>query len=313
MGRHGAIIVTTRNRRAAKYFAPTGRHVEVKPLSDTEGAELLLKRLHEHRGITTQDQKAARKLAASLGGLPLALAQIAGLAHQRKLSLHRLWRSFHQHSEPLFSDDFFSDDLAPRSGYTIDSRWKYGYARLQPTTTGFTSGVLAFLDPDQTPLKLFQMLEGSDAIQDLDANMQALHDLSLIRFSHNDQTGTIIQIHSLVQETYRKFMDPITRSRCLIKAAQILSRYCCGKQDIPGFLRSRAIVVLESLKGFAEDDEDMDMLKSLPARAPVVPLYVQVHCQVLIWMMAHIVTEMLNHLHNPTQTAKALHRTKAVP
>jgi hypothetical protein len=64
-------------------------------------------------------------------------------------------------------------------------------------------------------------------------------------------------------------MDERSRSESLNQAAKLLSKYCCRSLGLGSFSRNHALKLLEGLRSFAKDDDDIDMLVPLISQARI--------------------------------------------
>jgi NB-ARC domain len=97
-GGHGSILITSRDFSIAHHPASAGYHVQ--PFDLPTGSEMLLQLLSlDITNTANQDQATA--IVEALGGLPLALSQIAGFISQRKLSLPDFLPLYERHSDKI--------------------------------------------------------------------------------------------------------------------------------------------------------------------------------------------------------------------
>ena len=84
-GKHGAVLVTTRNVYIATYLIDLG--LQVDGFRKDDGAAFLFQATNR-RETTDDELEVARELAKEVGGLPLALNRISGwiIAHQSSFS-----------------------------------------------------------------------------------------------------------------------------------------------------------------------------------------------------------------------------------
>jgi hypothetical protein len=136
----GRVLITSRNQ-----VWPPGQGVEVPVLHVQVAAEFLVNRTRD------PDRQAARKLAADLGGLPLALEQAGAYIQATGESLAGYLGSF-QHKQA---------DLLARgepTGYdkTVATTWALPFERLQQDEPGAVGllRLLAYCAPAPIPLRL---------------------------------------------------------------------------------------------------------------------------------------------------------------
>ena len=87
-GTNGAIIVTSQIAGLVQ-AGPIRSHVQPRPLNEEEGANLLLD-LAQHKNPSEEDMAAARGVSGVVGGLPIAIAHIAGYMFNSAVTLPEL-------------------------------------------------------------------------------------------------------------------------------------------------------------------------------------------------------------------------------
>ncbi|KAL2841628.1 P-loop containing nucleoside triphosphate hydrolase protein [Aspergillus pseudodeflectus] len=133
----GSIIITTRSRLAAE----VGIELPVEPLTPSDGAELLLSLIGQ-KEYDRIDRTAALNLSELLGGLPLALSQVARNIRGTSTSLTMCLADFR--AVPNLSRTHGKYDL------TLSSTYLLSFKRLSPGSFRLM-GVLSVLDPDKIP------------------------------------------------------------------------------------------------------------------------------------------------------------------
>ncbi|SPQ20350.1 72ddf52e-7113-4ff0-b348-42e636f23ca1 [Thermothielavioides terrestris] len=178
------------------------QHVQVDALSEDDGSKLLLKAIDVDHA-SPADVEHARAISRTLGGLPLALAQIGGFITLRKLSLHEVLPLYERYSTRIHARK------APGSDYqhTLSTVWDVSFDKLTETSTALLR-LLSFFDPDGIPEDIF--LQGSDGLDEKFAFLFDELDLGdaceeLIRAALLNRTGSspMLTIHRLVQDAAR--------------------------------------------------------------------------------------------------------------
>ncbi|KAL2200742.1 tetratricopeptide repeat domain-containing protein [Corynascus similis CBS 632.67] len=141
----GSVLITSRDPLAKRLFSTSSSGIDLEPLSDADGGALLLK-LTEPNGTSEEDaEEIARNISRSLAGLPLAIAQMAGIICRQDLSLSEF--------QSIYEED---DDRMALYGTTYKTSTK-GYEHSIATVWAFeklsleAKGLLKlmlFLDPD---------------------------------------------------------------------------------------------------------------------------------------------------------------------
>jgi tetratricopeptide (TPR) repeat protein len=189
-GGNGHVLVTSRHRG----FGQFGAAVNVEVFDDDTAVDYLV-------GSTPQapDAQAARRLAAALGGLPLALSHARAFCAESGTTfddyLHLL--------ESLPAAEVF--DRSPEAFYeqTVASTWRPSIeaASTDAPLAGAVLAMAAYLAPESIPKALFGVLvSGRDPRQRkaLAAGFGALH-----RYSLAEVQETTLNVHRLLQTVVR--------------------------------------------------------------------------------------------------------------
>jgi hypothetical protein len=152
----GSVLLTTRDLAVATSLA--AQHVQVDALSEDDGSKLLLKAIDVDHA-SPADAEHARAISRTLGGLPLALAQIGGFVTLRKLSLHEVLPLYERYSTRIHARK------APGSDYqhTLSTVWDVSFDKLTETSTTLLR-LLSFFDPDGISEDI--LLQGSDGLDE---------------------------------------------------------------------------------------------------------------------------------------------------
>lgn len=105
----------------------------------------------------SSDLDLAFTISRTLGGLPLALAQIGGFINQRKLSLADFLRLYEKNPARIGSRRTHDGDYE----YTMSTVWDVSFEKLTGDATSLLN-ILAFFDPDNISESI--LLQGSDGI-----------------------------------------------------------------------------------------------------------------------------------------------------
>ncbi len=138
----GSVLVTSRDPLALSHWAEKGTKLE--PFNPEEATEFLLKLTHREEEV--EERSSGNEVAKRLGGLPLALTQMAGVISRRDLSFSEFLRDYDEESchKDLFNLNFsYASD---RSAYqhTLASVW--ALETLNESTT--LLDILSMLDSD---------------------------------------------------------------------------------------------------------------------------------------------------------------------
>lgn len=132
----GSVLITSRSP-----FSWTAS-VQLAPFTEQEAIDFLLKLTGE--AASDEQRKAVGKVNHQLGGLPLALAQMAGLMQHKKLTFAEFLESYKEQEELLRQSD--SDLVLQASGYehTLASVWAFENL----AHGGPMLNLVSMLDPD---------------------------------------------------------------------------------------------------------------------------------------------------------------------
>lgn len=149
----GSIIVTSRDPKAKdKFYFPVSDGVDLDGLSTKDAAQLLRKLTGFNDA--DEDKQLSEEIAAKLGGLPLAIVQIAGTVRRKDLSFDEfleLYTTYENRGSFYESND---GNIVSMNGAnkTIFATW--ALEDLKPEVASLLD-MMAFLDPDHIPERLF--------------------------------------------------------------------------------------------------------------------------------------------------------------
>ncbi|KAF2227803.1 hypothetical protein BDZ85DRAFT_254903 [Elsinoe ampelina] len=224
----GAILVTSRDTRATKMgIYPIKQGSMLPPLANEEAADLLL--TLAWRKDDADEVVPSQELAQQLGGMPLAVVRMAGVAMAQDLSFTELRQRVEEEST---HDDLFelSDHpLASQNNYdySLSSVWKF--EKLQHSTTMLN--VISFVDPSSIPEA---MITGSfEKIQipgfpasrmSYQKSTSELQRHSLVKV---DKTAKSLSMHRLIQDNARAKLlkDPTTMTAVFRAAVTMVKQF----------------------------------------------------------------------------------------
>jgi NB-ARC domain len=152
---NGSILVTSRDPFAKCNFYPSGSGIDLDLLPDEDASRFLRKIIKGSADIDDQDEyEASILMARQLGGLPLAMTQMAGVIRRRQISIREfvtLYAGDAQYAEIHNIDNAAQRD---RYGYTLATT--YNFNDLTPDATSFLR-ILSFLNPDRIQEVIFTM------------------------------------------------------------------------------------------------------------------------------------------------------------
>ncbi|KAH7066386.1 hypothetical protein BKA63DRAFT_160945 [Paraphoma chrysanthemicola] len=197
----GSIIITSRNPHS------WSASLELKPFSVQEATDYLF-HLTE-REPSPEERIAANHIVKQLGGLPLALSQMAGIIAYQGVSFVEFLQWFEKHEgSQKFLDWRFTDNQRPLSNYEYNVASVWAFDRLgkgEPLIN-----IISMLDPDAIPESLFTSPardEDSDLVQliksDYLTSRTELLARSLITGNKREKK---LFVHKLVQDVARSRM-----------------------------------------------------------------------------------------------------------
>ncbi|KAM5471339.1 hypothetical protein MauCBS54593_003679 [Microsporum audouinii] len=144
---NGSILVTSRDPLAKSSPSIASRYIDLAPLRNNEGAELLQRLSH-----VTENVEVSVKIAAKLGGLPLAISQMAAIIRYQYLSFPEFYERYEDESDRRELHSLNIVTPRPEARGNIASIW--AVEQLGPHAACLLE-VSAMLDPDCIQERLF--------------------------------------------------------------------------------------------------------------------------------------------------------------
>ncbi|KAI1097155.1 P-loop containing nucleoside triphosphate hydrolase protein [Jackrogersella minutella] len=209
VSKHGAILVTTRDVLVATLPIDCG--LEVTEFDNNEGAKFLL-HLTDSRRRTNGELGAAHQVAKELGGLPLAINQMAALVNARNYSIdefHAIYRKYKQHLHSQKKNGWRY--LGYQHG--LDTVWELSFTNLGDHARACL-GVLSLLSADSIPSEIFTKNTASDKLpkalsfcENALSLGDAVEELTHHALVRKNIAQSSFRIHRLVQAEYRARTD----------------------------------------------------------------------------------------------------------
>lgn len=200
----GQVLVTS--RLGPERWGGSVKLLPVDELDPANAAAFLLERSAGRRRPRDDDDAIAGRLAAELGGLPLALEQAGAYVCLLRLTLHDYLQQWLRSRDTLLA--WFDARVMgyPRS---VAATWQTSVARLSPPALRLLQR-LAWLAPDPVPESLLAVrCLAQDPVAD--AGMAALAELASYSLVRRDDALPRFSIHRLVQEVTRSGLDDSLR------------------------------------------------------------------------------------------------------
>jgi tetratricopeptide (TPR) repeat protein len=249
----GHVLITTRD----EHFQ-LGTALDITVFEPEEATGFLKERLGRDEG------EAAKKLAARLGYLPLALEQAAAYM----VATHETCQGYLELLEK-HGLEMFDEQDAKAHGYksTVKATWSIAIKNIAESNESAKQllNVCAYCAPDKIPLslliesreKLPKLLQA--ALSDKRSRNAAVSELR--RYSLLREKDGLLSIHRLVQEVVRDGLANNTQwIACCLNVAYSVFKYTWGdKQSMDAFAQNAPHVL--SIAGYAgsllEDDEEV--------------------------------------------------------
>jgi hypothetical protein len=151
---HGSVLVTSRDFNSAHSLTSAG--LNLQPFDDSVGADVLLQ-LIGHEKLAPADITEAESISHALGGLPLALDQIAGFITQRCLLLQDFLPLYERNAAKIDSRKIGLNDYS----HTLSTVWEMTLANLTGPEFHLQT-LLAFFEPDAVHESI--LVEGSKLV-----------------------------------------------------------------------------------------------------------------------------------------------------
>jgi tetratricopeptide (TPR) repeat protein len=278
----GHVLITSRRT----HWGPALDAQPLAPLAPAEAASFLDRRTAGRRTPRPDDPQAADRLAALLGGLPLALEQAAAYIAQRRLSFAAYLDAWPAEREKVLA---WYDPLVMAYPESVAVTWQSSFDDLGPAAAALLR-LAAFLAPDPIPVALFEQGSGlldsacqllcdetgqprpaepavRDALADLDA-------CSLIVW--REETFTV---HTMVQEVLRGRIPPDRRREWIAAVLRLVNSYAPFDADdvrtwpVWGPLRPHAAAVLAGAEAAAHTGPGSVLMSQLALYLSAKALY----------------------------------------
>lgn len=233
----GSVLVTSRD-----IIAPDcSESIAVEPFNQQEATAFLVELTR--RAANSEEEMNCRRVAKRLGGLPMAMTQMAEIINRRDLSFAEFLSAYDEKEsrKHLLEFDMHTQwSLSPGHKYTLASVWE-----LENLTRRSRAllDILSFLDPDDIPERILTPLPPSESISgDLApipgypvsptdyqlARTELLQSSLISRYRLANKIST----HCVIQDVVRTMMDPeqlrSSFAMCLRLLSQVWPFQTCG-------------------------------------------------------------------------------------
>lgn len=208
----GSILVTSRDPLAKCMFTSRLSGLDLGPLSQQESLSLFN---HLTALFNEPEDNTARKISDALGGVPLAISQMAGIIRRQDLTLPEFFELYTDHEEhaSLYETKFDTSLVTYR--HSLSTVW--AFEKLKPQARQLLE-LMSFLDPDV--IKEDLLMEASVGLLSEGARfkksnyIEARTDLLQSSLVQRDKQQQQISVHRIVRDAILATMD-VTKKRFL--------------------------------------------------------------------------------------------------
>lgn len=202
----GSILITSRDPLAKRIFTGRTSGLDLGPLTQQDSLSLLN---HLTAGSSeSENENTAQKISEALGGVPLAISQMAGIVRRQDLTLSEFFELYTDHEEQanLYETKFDTNLVAyPHSMSTV-----WAFEKLKPYARQLLE-LISFLDPDFIGEDL--LMEASVALLSDGAQskkrayIEARTDLLQSSLVQRNKQRQQLSVHRIVQDVIITTMD----------------------------------------------------------------------------------------------------------
>ncbi|KAI0103000.1 tetratricopeptide repeat domain-containing protein [Nemania sp. FL0031] len=206
---NGSILITSRDPLAKTMFTRKPSGLDLGPLTQQDSLSLFS---HLTTVFNDSENNVFRKITNALGGIPLAISQMAGIIRRQDLTLSEFWELYTDHEEHanLYETKFDTNLISYR--HSISTVW--AFEKLKPQAHQLLE-LVSFLDPDVVEEDLLVTAAGkmfSDGANFKKSNyIEARADLLQSSLVQRDKNKQILSVHRLVQDAIMATMDAVKK------------------------------------------------------------------------------------------------------
>ncbi|KAF2665940.1 tetratricopeptide repeat domain-containing protein [Microthyrium microscopicum] len=209
----GSILVTSRDPLSKSIFTRRPSGLDLGPLTQQDSLSLFN---HLTTTVNEPEDDTARKISNALGGIPLAISQMAGIIRRQDLTLSEFLELYKDHEEhaSLYETKFDTSLVTYR--HSLSTVW--AFEKLKPQARQLLE-LLSFLDPDVTGEDLLMAASAdlfSEGTHFKKANyIEARADLLQSSLVQRDKQKQHLSVHRIVQDAILATMD-VTKKRFML-------------------------------------------------------------------------------------------------
>ncbi|OAA66342.1 tetratricopeptide repeat protein [Akanthomyces lecanii RCEF 1005] len=207
----GSILITSRDPLAKKIFTRQESGINLKPLSSEEGLSLL-----NRLTAATDESEAetAKRISDALGGIPLAISQMAGIIRRQDLTINEFWELYTDSDEHAGLYETKFDTNLVTYQHSIATVWAFHKLKVQSRQL---LELIAFFDPDNIDEELLKSASSELLSADVPFKksnyLEARSDLLQSSLIQRDKQHQQISVHRVVQDAILTSISLETRFR----------------------------------------------------------------------------------------------------
>jgi hypothetical protein len=206
----GSILVTSRDPMSKSIFTRRPSGLDLGPLTQQDSLSLFN---HLTTTVNEPEDDTARKISDALGGVPLAISQMAGIIRRQDLTLSEFFELYTDHEEhaSLYETKFDTSLVTYR--HSLSTVW--AFEKLKPQARQLLE-LISFLDPDVIGEDLLMAASAelfSEGVQFKKTSYrEARADLLQSSLVKRDKQKQHVSVHRIVQDAILATMD-VTKKR----------------------------------------------------------------------------------------------------
>ncbi|RDW79835.1 hypothetical protein BP6252_04473 [Coleophoma cylindrospora] len=216
----GSILITSRDPLAKGIFTGRPSGLDLGPLTQQDSLSLFN---HLTTNLDEPEDHTARQISDALGGIPLAISQMAGIIRRQDLTLSEFFELYTDHEEhaSLYETKFDTNLVTYR--HSLSTVW--AFEKLKPQARQLLE-LISFLDPDVIGEDL--LMEASVGLLPKGAQykksnyIEARTDLLQSSLIQRDKHKQQISVHRIVQDAILTTMDNTKKQFMFDQVVRIL-------------------------------------------------------------------------------------------
>jgi hypothetical protein len=217
----GSVLITSRDPLAKNMFTRIPSGMDLSPFTLEES---LLLFHHLTTAFNEPEDDTAKKICDEIGGVPLAISQMAGIIRRQDLTLSEFFELYKDHEEHASLYDTKFDTSLVTYRHSISTVW--AFEKLRPQARQLLE-LISFLDPDCIGDDLLmqvsmELICANDAQFKKSNYIEARTDLLQSSLVQRDKLKQQISVHRIVQDAILTTMDAVTKRSIFDKIIRIL-------------------------------------------------------------------------------------------